>query len=326
MLRTHSNSLRSAAAASLVMAALLLTACGDDDGGTNDNSNDNSNHNTNQNTNQNTNTNTTGGLTIEQYCAGEAVLEQAWCDYIAQCCDTADQAASTYITIFCNYGPEDPQDCIDDINQWITDGRIVWNGTTAQACLDAQAGFVHAPPTTCDGMGSYTYLELIRDRTYRMQMPECKQALAGQANQGQECTGAIDCAVGLSCQGASAPYTCQPLSGAYGSCSFTTDCEGGLVCYDDMCGDLQGVGESCMSSSDCQQGLMCGSDGCVVPVPANGSCADTSSECVLGTYCDWGSNTCVTYGAPGQPCGSDYECTGRCEGSTCVALCGGTWF
>jgi hypothetical protein len=326
--RTLLNAFAVFSAVLLLAAVTAAAGCGDG-GGSNNNNQHNHNYNTNQNTNNNQNN--AAGLTVEQYCQAKAELEQAWCDYLDQCCTAADKAAIEYNPPRCRYGPDNPADCVQWANNLISAGSMVYNGASAQAFLDAKAQWIPDPPTTCSGTMGSTYMLQYRDRPADIQIPACRQTFVGQLQSGADCNYGVECADGLRCQDVLGNFQCAPVVGSMGRCDLITNCDDGLRCIGqpdaEVCRTLLSQGASCFMSSDCQDGLMCYNDTCNLPIAQGGNCSGSMFGCEPLTGCDTGgSNLCVRLKNDGASCSFSYECLGRCDtsASQCVSICGGT--
>lgn len=296
----------------------MLVACGDDGAG-----GSNTNHSFNQNQNQQ------GGLSVAEYCTGEAALEQAWCDYGEQCCTVADRASSVYgiFMAHCAYGPANVQSCIDQIVEWQDNGLVVYHGDQAQACLNARATYIAAPPSSCMGLNFFDADSEERYRQVSTQIDACRATFQGQTQQGESCTGTTQCAAGLACHGGGGVYSCQPVRQLYGSCTQHAHCEPGLMCIMDQCATPGQRHASCEYNHHCTSELLCrGGEYCDYPIPAWGVCDPSRVfDCEPGYVCSYTSSTCVLAASSGTSCTFDAECGGRCEAGSCVDICGGGW-
>ncbi|MGC9982029.1 MAG: hypothetical protein ABSF35_00240 [Polyangia bacterium] len=173
--------------------------------------------------------------------------------------------------------------------QKITAGTIRYDGTKAQACLDAISSL------TCDGL-------LTRDQ------PACLAALDGLVPLGGNCDLNEECAGSALCQSSSGtcPGTCVPLLSAGQACSADGDCADGLQCSSEtsLCVKPATAGDSCdYGSPPCGPGLLClGEDDtnkisgtCRNAVDALSAAAGATCDPVAGTLC-----------APGVSCVADH--------------------
>jgi hypothetical protein len=168
----------------------------------------------------------------------------------------------------------------------IAQGTVSYDGTKAQACLDA------IRQLDCAGL-------MDRDQ------PACLAALDGSVALGGECDISEECAGSALCQSSSAtcPGKCVTLLSAGQSCSADSDCGDGLQCSKDtkLCVRPSAAGESCeYGSPPCGPGLLClGKDDeqhtpgtCRVAVDALSGAVGDACDPKQGTLCQSGAS-CV---------------------------------
>ncbi len=260
-------------------------------------------------------------LTVEEYCALEAELEGAWCDYVARCCTEEDRAAPEFFLPACRFGPDAPADCVEWAGSLLAEGRIEFDGTHAQACIDEQRAWVPQAPVECDGAGFQSRMRW--DAPGDLQILECRRTFVGQMAQADPCDYSAECVAGLSCQ----ESRCVPVGGAGAPCATTNDCVEGLQCIGfDHCGTPGDAGEPC-SGFDCLPGLHCyyGDDECRPDIGAGSNCESDPTGCEAGTSCSDVFGACAGLKDVGQRCDWAFECVGRCdtEARDCEWICGG---
>ncbi|MBN2573299.1 MAG: hypothetical protein JXP73_01925 [Deltaproteobacteria bacterium] len=167
----------------------------------------------------------------------------------------------------------------------IDQGKLVYNGAKAQACLDSIAA------RTCAQM-------LDRDS------PECEAALDGTVEMGGACVLDEDCKGKALCKSSSGtcPGQCVPLLVAGQACGEDGDCQDGLQCSGEtrLCVQPAAVGQACdYGAPPCGPGLLClGKDDdartsgtCMTPASAlvgvqGGPCDPTVGQlCQSGLSC-----------------------------------------
>ena len=129
------------------------------------------------------------------------------------------------------------------MQQEITQGTIAYDGTQAQACLDALANL------SCDGL-------LQRDQ------PACLAALDGKVEIGGNCELSEECKGSAICESSSGtcPGQCSALLQAGQQCSQDSDCDSGLQCSSttQLCVTFGAVGAACEYGAPPRgPGLMC---------------------------------------------------------------------
>jgi hypothetical protein len=129
------------------------------------------------------------------------------------------------------------------IAQKITEGKIVYDGTKAQACLDSIASL------GCDGL-------LQRDQPTCLAALDGKVELGGACDLNEECQGSAIC---KSSDG-TCPGQCSELLAAGQRCSQDADCDGGLQCSPEtqLCVKPAAANAACeYGSPPCGPGLIC---------------------------------------------------------------------
>lgn len=148
----------------------------------------------------------------------------------------------------------------------------------------------------------------------------------GAACDGQAtvCDDASSC-VELDSSSTSVDGTCQPKRKAGAACTFSSSCEGALVCDNDICKVAPKLGEAC--ESDCAGTAVCNMSVCVAVGKLGEACVGESQFCEAGLSCNETSTKCEKRRAPtvavGDTCnGPDLECKeGYCEGSSEDSVC-----
>ena len=278
---------------------------------------------------------TTGGGsgTVTTYADFCAAAMSAYYGYNVRCGTySADYAQSILAQTNCT------------VPDGFTAGRMQFNATGAQACIDQfnATACNQYPPSGCTG--AFTGLV----------------AMGGNCFTTSECAGNAWCDLRSTCPGTCAARVAdgQPSSTMYGE-----DCALSSYRYGDTCTPRVAVGSSCAPTGSvtdtqlCVQGAYCSAaETCVVEtrLAANAACTvNTSPECSEGTSCLNGvctpyravnetcdsarpckfglqcgaANVCVAYGAVGASCGATAQCapTNFCDYSageptgTCVA-------
>ncbi len=129
----------------------------------------------------------------------------------------------------------------------------------------------------------------------------------------------------------------QGLPGKDDSVAVIEECAEKLVnatceCAGSVCAGL-GItdGGTLADGQPCEQADQCASNYCnkgsadcgvcAATVPLNGSCAGSGARCVKGTYCDTGTQVCLTEKATGDTCTYNKQCAGAqnlTEGIACA--------
>ncbi len=258
-------------------------------------------------------------MALEDYCGARVAREGAWCGYFDRCCD----AGSPYAPGYCDKKYLTVETCVSALKSFMADSGTVYAGAYAQASLDEVFTRIPEVPSACDG----SHLgEALRNSSARAGKRQDAFRALFQGHRGKDsaCEYSASCEFGLSCQGTTGKYTCQPRGI---SCSLNDDCADGYVCDDKFCRMPPGNGSACTSQYDCPFGSVCNqykscsdSDGNV------GDLCVSGQGCKPGTGCSLnGSNSrCVSLKTTGQSCTSDGECNGVCKGGRCAGTCGGT--
>jgi hypothetical protein len=194
-----------------------------------------------------------------------------------------------------------------NIRKAIDEGRVVYHGDKAQACLDAWAA-----------MGCDTVVNRAPDI--------CEEALTGTVDDGGDCTVDAECKGRLFCKSDGAcPGKCSALLGEGAACHDSDECESGLACDDTLqkCARPGKKGDACGAGKpDCMLGLLClgasqtASGTCkelseVFSEPAGSSCdIEHGPWCAIGSSCvveSWTANgpkaTCKAPVGTGATCG-----------------------
>ena len=158
-----------------------------------------------------------------------------------------------------------------NIKQGISDGTVVYDGTKAQACLDAI---------------SAAGCSLLTSR-----MPAvCKEAVAGTVTNGGDCTFNAECKeVNAYCKiDATCPGKCSPLEMSGTACTTSDQCQTGLVCGENTkkCeAPVAAAGACSDSGAQCVAGLLCKRDS---NTATSGTCSEMSQMFIagIGETCD----------------------------------------
>ncbi len=138
---------------------------------------------------------------------------------------------------------------------------------------------------------------------------------------GQSCYWNDECADGLVCHWAYAPYVCRPPSSGGEPCTMQNECAYGLECNLDLglCID------HCTVDSDCPPGQVCvakADNSCMVERGLNELC-NFNEECAGDLICNWSQTPyiCLPPSQEGEPCAMDNECAAGLECDLDVGLC-----
>jgi hypothetical protein len=134
-------------------------------------------------------------------------------------------------------------DSLPSIEASIDDGKVVYDGTKIQACVD------ELEARSCEDL---------LDRTNEL----CDAALDGTVELGDDCISNIECQGAAFCQfDGACPGTCSELGGSGDDCEDDDQCDSGLVCNRraSSCVEPAGDGEDCDGESDppCALGFVC---------------------------------------------------------------------
>ncbi|MCC6217763.1 MAG: hypothetical protein IT376_23090 [Polyangiaceae bacterium] len=182
----------------------------------------------------------------------------------------------------------------------IDDGRVTYDGTKVQACLDA------VEARGCDGF-------------LQREPAECQAAIDGTVELGGDCTLDAECKGQAFCKATGAcPGKCSALQPAGAACGGDDDCMPGLECPSDtrLCGAPAAAGEDCEGNvaPDCGPGLIClGADD---EQSTPGKCSTQAAAFVgdVGDPCAFGVDTvCKTQ----LSCAISFDAGSI--GGTCVA-------
>ncbi len=116
--------------------------------------------------------------------------------------------------------------------------------------------------------------------------------------------------------------TCAPRAGLGDPCRLTFECSRDLTCGPQrVCARFVGQGASCADpTTACGEGLFC-DEGTCAPVPGLGASCVRAGRCLEG-WCSTTDDLCHPLKAEGEPCGSWTECDSYdCEDGTCAAYC-----
>jgi len=163
------------------------------------------------------------------------------------------------------------------IKQRIDQGTIHYDGSKAQACLDAVSKL------TCDGL------------THRDQ-PECLAALDGTVVLGGDCDLGEECMGSAICQSSTGtcPGKCVALLSAGQACAVDSDCGDGLQCSKEtkLCVKPAIAGANCeYGSPPCGPGLICLGKDDTAKTPGVCRNVTTAFSAADGAACDLNAGT-----------------------------------
>lgn len=181
-------------------------------------------------------------------------------------------------------------------------GTMTYDGTHAQACIDALRALgcnavTSRTPAACDALFVGTV------------------AAGGACAINEECAGDAYCNTSAGC-----PGTCQARGGSATTCSGDEACQSGLRCAHGSCQAPAGDGASCQGAEgvDCAGGLICvgGSSTtagtCGAPSTVFAGASGATCNLQMSQFCQAGLS-CVVEGAQMQTCQMD----GLADGTTC---------
>ncbi len=196
----------------------------------------------------------------------------------------------------------------------IAESKISYDGVAARNCIAALS------QQTCDATSEEA----------RRGPEACDRIFAGSSSAGEGCVYGAGCQSGVcnkpSCEhNECCPGVCEsrrdaPLGGA---CLADHDCaQPGFCGADKTCASLLGAGHDCRSDLECDYGLACTGGGLIgtcralahaaEPCPFQ-RCADIGLTCMNGS--------CVAVGLPGDPCGSNVNCSPYAECDVAAGTC-----
>lgn len=131
--------------------------------------------------------------------------------------------------------------------------------------------------------------------------------IAGARADGEKCGADLQCqsqhcstAPGSDCG------TCRKLATAGEPCNGTSeDCEGALLCVNDVCATPVAAGGQCTSGDQCVGTLICKGGTCAKALGAGEACGQGDCDLFAGLFCDPASKTCkaVKFVGNGEACG-----------------------
>jgi hypothetical protein len=199
-------------------------------------------------------------------------------------------------------------DELSRIQQAVDDGKVRYDGTKMQACVDALKK---------------------RGCSLDREVPECTAAIEGTVALGESCTMNVECAGDAYCNmTASCPGTCERRANAGTACAGDEDCASGLQCSDttQLCFVPAGAGDRCGGGTapDCEPDLFClGSD---PDAGQEGNCrsiaeafkATEGQPCILGgaPFCEFDLRCVIDVDATSQittSCGRPVTSAAACK-------------
>jgi hypothetical protein len=203
-----------------------------------------------------------------------------------------------------------------DVPASVAAGRLSYNDSNAQGCLDA----ILAAP--CDPR--------LYDRAARA---ACHNVIAPAVSTGGACFGDEECVGGRcvgapGCRGVCVAYpppgaACAPASATTPlkeSCDPTVQyCGGGGDGGGPVCQAKKGRGVACASADECSYDLVCAATCADPPTAKRGAACDDGTPCEAGNYCAAGR--CAQLAKRGTPCDAPNGCEpySVCAGGRCVA-------
>jgi|GEM_PF-6326721 len=267
--------------------------------------------------------------TIEGYCEVKVGQQQGWCDFVDQCCSAVDVEDDAFDVPACT-SDETLDSCVEDVNAQVTAGAV-WNGDSAQGCLDELAKTVPEAPSECLGLEAARWSHDGRDLPGYDQIAACRDMLRGDKATNEPCTYHSECGEFLFCgypTEVSMETECLVIGGMGVECVLDADCELGLFCGgpvdDRTCGTIGESGSACTFDYDCAEGLLCEDAECKAELFVGDECGDSLGACERGASCE--SGFCTQTGLNGETCSESSECPGRCDtdANECVDICGGS--
>lgn len=254
-------------------------------------------------------------VTRERWFAEVAAVA---CERIFACCDAAERARVAGMTPFASVG-----ECAKrlegaragDASRWADlarQGRIVWNGVAAGACLRKLRGLPCAEANVTD---------------VRAVPPACEPFITGTAGEGTPCLDGYECASG-NCPTRS--ILGPPSCAAGPRCDSHEGCQAGSFCaYEETnrCEGWKKAGAACFQTFECGTGSYCrmdymtGTRACAAQIDDGAVCSDQFS-CKDAAFCKYGSGSpvCTPRVGEGQPCGYEQRaclpglfCDGKCQ-------------
>lgn len=254
----------------------------------------------------------TGSVTIETYCSS---VGQTICNFGTRC-GFFETATGCTAVVERNGGVADS--CVD-VRAAVNDGRTLYDGARAAACLNATSTSCDAPPT-CDGL-------------FTGNTPA-----DGGCYSGQECAAGLYCASGTECPGRCSPQHGEGEASGYDS----AECLPGLYAafgqpdggFGATCRRKATAGQACTGYGSCLEPLVCDDETkvCVTAFANGASCGLSDGGTRTGTICsgllvcqpnsDGGQPTCAPVARRGESCGTcqgDLRCVtdggalGRCD-------------
>lgn len=257
------------------------------------------------------NKNPTGGGGTLTFAEMVTKLQEAYCTNAVDChrAETKEECLAS------------PEFRPDEIQPYLDDGTIVFDGAGADACLEAFGVFGGCSLTEAFAAGGVDKLETA-----------CNSMLKGTVADGAACKRDEQCVSGNCdlvdpmCVDACCAQKCyppeQPMAlPKLGEACPMYQCESGAYCQTDQmgmpttCAKAVDAGQPCKSVSECNLPSFCNIDPmtmmgtCKLPSPHGGACdpmgflqCDRSDD-----YCDPMTKKCTTYPLPGAAC-QDGDC------------------
>lgn len=204
-------------------------------------------------------------------------------------------------------------ECVRALGGAVKAGAARLDATEVARC----AGAIDGALAGCDWVGAFP-----------PPLPaECRGLVHGEVAEAGACRSSLECRGELHCDGAgpTSPGVCRRPRPDGAACSLAVDplagfvkedeadrahreCEG--ACEHHRCNALHALGAACGASLQCGAGRRCAEGACVAGERAAAGEACSGEDCAAGLRCLRGR--CISPGATGAACASDFECRGGC--------------
>ena len=164
----------------------------------------------------------------------------------------------------------------DTLSQDIASGKVIYDGVSARACIDALNSVSSCSRNLLATSGL---------------TPVCNKIFTGTVAAGGACFVSEECLGDASCLATASCSSGQCCAGTCQASSVTVP----------LGADCSGVGKVCVAGTVCVSDSTTGASTCRQPVAAGGECHD-SRACAAGLYCDLTSGICKALLATGAAC------------------------